>query len=74
MISKKKFFVVIERLDNGTLVATVPQVPGLKVEAPMIAELRKKVRAEIQRRIAQSGGSVAVGYAGRFVGIEEMVL
>ena len=73
MKSKKTFFIVIERLDNGKLVATVPQCPGLKVEAPMIGDLRKKVRAEIEKRVAESG-AVAIGYAGRFVGVETMVI
>jgi hypothetical protein len=72
--SKKTFYIIIERLDNGTLVATVPQVPGLKVEAPMIADLRKRVRAEIERKMAEKADSVAIGYAGRFVGVETMVI
>jgi hypothetical protein len=72
--SRKKVHLVIERKSDGTLIGTVVELPGVRAEAGDISGLRKAVRAEVERHMAERPESVAAGYAARYVGVEELLL
>lgn len=74
MKSRKRVHLVIERKSDGSLIGSVIELPGVHAEAPDILGLRKAVRAAVDKHLAERPGAVAVGYAARFVGVEELLI
>jgi predicted RNase H-like HicB family nuclease len=72
MKSRKTVHLVIERKGDGTLIGSIPELPGVHTQAKDIAALRKETRRAVQRFLDEHPESVATGYAARFVGVEEL--
>ena len=72
MKSRKTVHLVIERKSDGSLIGSVIELPGVHAEAKDIIGLRKEVRKAVEKHLAERPEAVAVGYAARFVGVEEL--
>lgn len=71
MKSRKTVHLVIQRRSDGTLVGSIPELPGLRTEGKDISTLRKETRRAVERYLDEHPEAVAAGYAARFVGVEE---
>ena len=72
MMSKARdFHVVIERDEDGWLVATVPQIPGCYTQAKTHDTLLKRVREAIEACL--EAGGVVPGKS-EFVGVQRVLV
>ena len=65
----REFNVLIEEDEDGTLVASVPELPGCHTQAKSLDELMIRIREAIELCVEVNEMSVNVS---RFVGIQRM--
>ena len=68
---RKEFTIVIEEDEDGTYVASVPELKGCHTQAKTLDELRERIKEAIQLYL-EVESSIVEGIPLKFVGIQKV--